>query len=86
MVLRSLSQIFCRVIALISLLMVLRVVMTVQGDSGWELDWGQMGKVGEEAWDILQLTAGLSMDILMLDMIWVIVVLAVEVIAEILML
>jgi hypothetical protein len=74
------------VTALISSLMALRVVVTVQGDSGWQLDWGQTGKVGEEAHDTLQLMAGLSMDILMLDIVWVIVVLAVEVAAEILML
>jgi hypothetical protein len=60
--------------------------VTMQGDSSWQLDGGQMGKVGEEACDTLQLMAGLLMDILMLDMVWVIVVSAVEVTAEILML
>jgi hypothetical protein len=85
MVSRSPVQMFCRVIVLISLLMALRVVVTVWGDSGWQLDRGQMGKVGEEACDALWLAAGLSMDILMLDMAWVIVVLVVEVAAEVLM-
>jgi hypothetical protein len=69
MVSRSPSQIFCRVIALISSPMALRVVVTVQGDSGWQLDQGQTGKVGEEACDTLWLVAGLSMDTLMLDMV-----------------
>jgi hypothetical protein len=45
-----------------------------------------MGKVGEEARDTLQLAAGLLVDILMLDISWVIVVSAVEVVAVILML
>jgi hypothetical protein len=60
---------FLSVIALMSLLMALRVVVTVWGDSGWQLDRGQTGKVGKEAWDTLQLMAGLSMNILMLDMV-----------------
>jgi hypothetical protein len=42
-----------------------------------------MGRVGEEAQDTLQLAAGLSVDILMLDMVWVIVVLAVDINVEI---
>jgi hypothetical protein len=66
--------------------MVLRVVVTVQGDSGWQLDLGQTGRVGKETHNALRLAAGLLMDILMLDMVWVIVVLAVEVTAEVLML
>jgi hypothetical protein len=65
--------------------MVLSVVVTVCGDSSWQFDFGQMGRAGKETWDTLQLTAGLSMDILMLDMVWVVVVLAVEVKAVILM-
>jgi hypothetical protein len=60
--------------ALMSLPMVLRVVVMVWGDSGWELDFGQMGRAGKEACDTLQLAAGLVVDILMLDMVWVIVV------------
>jgi hypothetical protein len=75
----------CKVIASISSLMVLRVVVTVQGDSGWELDFGQMGRVGEETCNTLQLMAGLSVNILMLDIVGVIVVLAVEVVAVVLM-
>jgi hypothetical protein len=85
MVLRSPLQMFCRVIASISSLMALRVVVTMQGDSSWQLDWGQTGSVGKEAHDTLWLAAGLLMDILMLDMVWIIVVLAVEVVAEVLM-
>jgi hypothetical protein len=65
--------------------MALSVVVTVWGDSGWQLDFGQMGRAGEETRDTLQLMAGLSMDILMLDIVQVIVVLAVEVMAEVLM-
>jgi hypothetical protein len=65
--------------------MVLSVVVTVQGDSGWQLDFGQMGRVGKETWNTLWLMAGLLMDILMLDIVWVIVVLAVEVTAVVLM-
>jgi hypothetical protein len=76
---------FCRVIASISSLMVLRVVVTMWGDSSWQLEQGQMGKVGKETCNTLQLIAGLSMDILTLDMVWVIVILAVEVMAEVLM-
>jgi hypothetical protein len=44
-----------------------------------------MGRVGKETWDTLRLMAGLSMDILMLDIVGVIVVSAVEVAAVILM-
>jgi hypothetical protein len=71
---------------LMSLLMALGVVATVWGDSGWELDFGQTGRVGKETWDTLWLVAGLLVDILMLDMVWVVVALAVEVNAEIRML
>jgi hypothetical protein len=71
--------------ALMSLLIALRVVVTMWGDSSWQFDFGQVGRVGEEAQDTLQLMAGLSVDILMLDIVWVIVVLAVEVVAEVLM-
>jgi hypothetical protein len=39
---------FCRVIASMSLLMALRVVVTMWGDSGRQLDFGQMGRVGKE--------------------------------------
>jgi hypothetical protein len=45
-----------------------------------------MGKAGKEAHDTLQLAAGLSMDILALDIVWVIVVSAIEVMAECVML
>jgi hypothetical protein len=76
---------FHRVMASTSLLMALRVVVTVWGDSSWQLDFGQMGRVGEEAQDTLWLCTGLLMDILTLDMVWVIVVLAVEVTTEVLM-
>jgi hypothetical protein len=76
---------FCRVMVLMSLLMALSVVVTMWGDSSCQLDFGQMGRAGEETQDALQLAAGLSMDILMLDMVWVIVVLAVEVVTEVLM-
>jgi hypothetical protein len=44
-----------------------------------------MGKVGEETHDTLRLMAGLLVDILMLDMVQVIVVLAVEAVTEVLM-
>jgi hypothetical protein len=60
-----------------SLLMVLRVVVTVQGNNGWQLDHEQTGRAGEETHDALQLVAGLVVDILTLDMVWVIVVSAV---------
>jgi hypothetical protein len=75
-----------RVIASISSLMVLSVVVTVQGNNGWQFDFRQMGRAGEETHDTLQLMAGLLVDMLMLDIVWVIVVLAVEVTAEILVL
>jgi hypothetical protein len=65
--------------ASMSLLMALRVVMTVQGDSSWQLDLRQMGRVGEEMCDTLRV---LVWDILMLDIIRVIVVLAVGVDTE----
>jgi hypothetical protein len=74
-----------RVIVSISSPMVLRVVVTVQGDSGWQFDWGQTGKAGKEAHNTLWLAAGLLVDILMLDISQVIVVSAVEVTAVILM-
>jgi hypothetical protein len=74
-----------KVIASMSSLMALSIVVTVRGDSGWQLDFRQMGRVGEETWDTLWLMAGLSVDILTLDIVWVIVVLAVEVVAVILM-
>jgi hypothetical protein len=75
-----------RVIALMSLPMALSIVVTVWGNSSWQFDFRQMGRVGEETWDTLQLMAGLSVDILMLDIVWVIVVSVVEVVAEILVL
>jgi hypothetical protein len=56
--------------------MALRVVVTVWGNSSWQLDHGQTGRAGEEAHDTLQLAAGLVVDILMLDMIWVSVAVA----------
>jgi hypothetical protein len=71
--------------ASMSSLMALRVVMTVWGDSGWQLDLGQTGRVGKETQDTLWLMAGLLVDILTLDIVWVIVVLTVEVMAEVLM-
>jgi hypothetical protein len=42
--------------------------------------------VGKETWDTLQVPAGLLVDILMLDIVGVVVILAVEVMAEVLML
>jgi hypothetical protein len=75
-----------RVIALMSSLMALRVVVTVWGNSGWQFDWGQVGRAGEETCDTLQLVTGLLVDILMLDIVWVVVVPAVEVAAVVLML
>jgi hypothetical protein len=75
----------CSVMASMSLLMALSIVVTVWGDSSWQPDFGQTGRVGEETWDTLQLMAGLLMDILMLDIVWVIVVSAVEVVAVVLM-
>jgi hypothetical protein len=77
---------FHRVMALMSLLIVLRVVVTMWGDSSGQFDFRQMGRVGKETWDTLWLMAGLSVDILMLNMVWVIVVSAVEVTAEVLVL
>jgi hypothetical protein len=76
---------FHRVMALISSLIALRVVVTVQGDSGRQFDFGQVGRAGGEAQDTLWLMAGLSVVILTLDIVWVIVVLAVEVVAKVLM-
>jgi hypothetical protein len=52
------------------------------GESGWQLDQGQSGSVGEETQDTLQLLAGSSVDILTLDIV-VIVVLAEDVITEV---
>jgi hypothetical protein len=37
-----------KVMALTLSPMALRVVVTVQGDSSWQVDFGQMGRVGEE--------------------------------------
>jgi hypothetical protein len=85
MVSRSPSQMPCRVIVSISLPMTLRVVVTVQGNSSGQFDWGQTGKAGEEACDTLWVMAGLSVDILMLDIVGVVVVSAVDVVAVILM-
>jgi hypothetical protein len=79
-------QMLCKVITSMSSPMALRVVVTVWGNSGWHLDWGQTGRVGEEACDTLWFPAGLSVDILMLDISGVIVVSTVEVTAEILVL
>jgi hypothetical protein len=62
--------------------MALRVVTTMQGESGWQLDWGQRGSTGEETRDTLQLLAGSFMDILMLDIV-VIVVLAEDIVTEV---
>jgi hypothetical protein len=76
---------FHRVMVLISSLIALRVVVTMRGDSSRQFDFGQMGRVGEETWDTLWLLTGLLVDILMLDIVWVVVVSAVEVVAEILM-
>jgi hypothetical protein len=39
---------FCRVMASKSSPIVLRVVVTMWGDSGRQFDFGQMGRVGEE--------------------------------------
>jgi hypothetical protein len=71
--------------ALMSSPIALRVVVTMQGDSSRQFDFRQMGRVGEETQDTLWLTAGLLVDILMLDIVWVIVISAVEVTAEVLM-
>jgi hypothetical protein len=86
MVLRRPLQMPHKVIVLMSSPMALRVVATVWGDSSWQLDQGQTGKAGEEAHNTLRLMAGLLVDILMLDISWVIVVSAIEVMAVILML
>jgi hypothetical protein len=74
-----------RVIVSILSLMAFSIVMTVWGNSSWQLDFGQTGRVGEETRDTLWLLAGLSVDILMLDMVGVIVISAVEIAAEALM-
>jgi hypothetical protein len=66
--------------------MALRVVATIRGDSSWQLDWGQSDRAGEETQDTLWVLTGLSVDMLMLDIVGVIVISAVEVVAEILML
>jgi hypothetical protein len=58
----------------------------MQGDNGWELDWGQSGRAGKETQNTLWLMAGLLVDILMLDIVGVIVISAVDVAAEILVL
>jgi hypothetical protein len=58
--------------------------VTMWGESSWQLDWRQSGRVGEETWDTLQVLAGLSVDILTLDIVGVVVVPTVEVVAEIL--
>jgi hypothetical protein len=57
---------------LTSSLMVLRVVVTMWGDSGWQLDLRYVGRVGKEARDTLWLVAGFVVDILMLDIIVVV--------------
>jgi hypothetical protein len=44
-----------------------------------------MGRAGKETRNALQLTTGLSMDILMLDIVGVVVISAVEVMTEVLM-
>jgi hypothetical protein len=80
------SQIEHSITASMSSLMVLRVVATVQGESGWQLDWGQSGNTDEETQNTLQVLAGLLVDILTLDIVGVIVILAVEVAAEVLVL
>jgi hypothetical protein len=76
---------FHRVMALMSLLIALRVVDTMWGNSSWKLNFRQMGRAGEETQGALWLTAGLLVDILTLDIVWVVVVSAVEVAAEVLM-
>jgi hypothetical protein len=86
MVLSNPSQIECNVTTSMSSLMALRVVATMQGESGWQLDQGQSGSAGEETWDTLRVLTGLSVDILTLDIVGVIVILAVEVMAEVLVL
>jgi hypothetical protein len=43
----------CKVVMSMPSPMALRVVTTVWGDSGWQLDRGQMGSVGEETHDTL---------------------------------
>jgi hypothetical protein len=53
MVLRSPLQMPHSVIASMSLLMALRVVVTMQGDSSWQFDQGQVYKVGKEAHNTL---------------------------------
>jgi hypothetical protein len=65
--------------------MALRVIVTVWGNSSWQLDLGQTGSVGKETQNTLWLMAGLLVDILTLDIVWVIVVSTVEVMAEVLM-
>jgi hypothetical protein len=76
---------FWRVMVSMSSPMALRVVAMVWGNSGWEFDFRQMGRVDKEARNTLWLVAGLLVDILMLDIVWVVVVLAVEVTAVVLM-
>jgi hypothetical protein len=86
MVSSNLLQIEHNVTASMSSPMALRVVATMQGESGWQLDQGQSSSAGKETQDTLQVPTGLSVDILMLDIVGVIVILAVEVVAEVLML
>jgi hypothetical protein len=86
MVLSSPLQIEHKVMASMSSPMALRVVVTMWGESGWQLDQGQSGSTGKKTWDTLWVPTGLSVDILMLDIVGVIVILAVEVVAEILVL
>jgi hypothetical protein len=78
--LSSPSHIPLKVMALISLLMALRVVLTVWGDNGGQFDFRQMGRVGEEPHNTLGVTV---QDILMLDITGVTVVLAIGVDAEV---
>jgi hypothetical protein len=69
-----------KVMALISLPMALRVVVTVQGNSGRQFDFRQTGRVGKEPCNTLGV---MVWDILMLDITGVIVVLAVGVNTEV---
>jgi hypothetical protein len=75
-----------KVVASMSSPMALRVVVTVWGDSGWQDDWREMGSAGDETRETLGTEAGSSVDKLMLDIVGVIVVLAEDVITEILVL
>jgi hypothetical protein len=82
MVSSSPSQIERSITVSMSSPMALRVMTTMQGESGWQLDQGQSGSTGKETQDTLQLVAGSSVDILMLDIV-VIVVLAEDIVTEI---